>query len=416
MISNGLRRLVMLVTVALFLGLVPCGAAAQEPVRFLIETITVEGVQRATARRIVADESLLNTGESYSEGELRQAVYRVKRLPFVVDAEFSLRKGSERGAYELVITVEETKALFFSAAADAQSVQRLFPDGRRERDTAWRESGSVGGRYFVGSYGLAFGSVTKTKDQDGELLQAGYTRYNLFGAGSFASLALSTETGIEDSDDLQAALTVGVPLTATQSLRSTVSWFRVENVFRVGVVDAPDAIRTERHLDALQASLAWIYDTTDDPLFPLTGVKVTAGGTYSSAETSFRSQPPLEFDGTTTEHFADAFASGQRNWALTARQSVFLGLDTGYRRNSGDGFAERALVGGLAIGHSVNLWGRLGDVRFENRVQESYVHVSPRFDGDDTFDRADFVSSLSWRSRWGLVSASFTYLGLWGDE
>lgn len=329
-----IRRLAMMVMVtALLLGLVPCGAAAQEPVRFLIETITVEGVQRATARRIVADESLLNTGESYSEGELRQAVYRVKRLPFVVDAEFSLRKGSERGAYELVITVEETKALFFSADADATSLQRSFLTGRMRRDTVWRESASVGGRYFVGSYGLAFGSVTKTKDQDGELLQAGYTRYNLFGAGSFASLALSSDVGIKDSDDLQAALTVGVPLTATQSLRSTVSWFRAENVFRVGVIDSPDEIRSERRTEARQASLAWIYDTTDDPLFPLTGVKVTAGGTYATSETTFRSHPPLEFDGTTTEHFADVFVSGQRNWALTARQSVFLSLDTDYRRS-----------------------------------------------------------------------------------
>jgi hypothetical protein len=191
----------------------------------------------------------------------------------------------------------------------------------------------------------------------------------------------------------------------------------VENDFRVGVIGSPDEIRSERRTEARQASLAWIYDTTDDPLFPLTGVKVTAGGTYATDESRFRSTPPLEgFDSTTTEHFAEASVSGQRNWALTARQSVFLGLDTEYRRSSGGGFAERALAGGLAIGHSVNLWGRLGDVRFENRVQESYVHVSPRFEGEDSFDRADFVSSLSWRSRWGLVSASFTYLGLWGDE
>lgn len=85
------------------------GSSPESRQRFLIETITVEGVGREAARGIIVAESLLQEGESYSEDELRKAVYRVKRLPFVVEADFSLKKGSERGAYELVITVEETK-------------------------------------------------------------------------------------------------------------------------------------------------------------------------------------------------------------------------------------------------------------------------------------------------------------------
>lgn len=87
---------------------------AQEPARFLIEKITVEG-PKAAAVNIVRAETLLRAGESYTEDQLRQAVYRVHRLPFVLDASFSLRKGSRRGAYELLIEVEPARWFFYDA-------------------------------------------------------------------------------------------------------------------------------------------------------------------------------------------------------------------------------------------------------------------------------------------------------------
>ena len=82
------------------------------PPEFLIETITVESAHKISAE-IVISESLLEEGSSYTESELRDARYRIVRLPFLLDAEFSLRKGSERGLYQLVITVEETRRWFF---------------------------------------------------------------------------------------------------------------------------------------------------------------------------------------------------------------------------------------------------------------------------------------------------------------
>src|SRR3954469_2979572 len=88
--------------------------AAPEPARFLIEKITVAG-PKAAAANIVRAETLLRTGESYTEDELRQAVYRVHRLPFVLDASFSLRKGSRRGAYELLIEVAPARWFFYDA-------------------------------------------------------------------------------------------------------------------------------------------------------------------------------------------------------------------------------------------------------------------------------------------------------------
>src|SRR5512143_1105438 len=87
---------------------------AQEPARFLIEKITVQGPKEAAAN-IVRAETLLRPGGSYTEDQLRQAVYRVHRLPFVLDATCSLRKGSRRGAYELLIEVEPARWFFYDA-------------------------------------------------------------------------------------------------------------------------------------------------------------------------------------------------------------------------------------------------------------------------------------------------------------
>ena len=103
---------------ALVLAALPAAAKAvpdpDRPARFFLERIAVEGVRRASPEVIVS-ESLLAEGHSYTEGELRQAVDRVQRLPFVLDAGFSLGRGSRRGHYRLLIEVDEVHAFFFGA-------------------------------------------------------------------------------------------------------------------------------------------------------------------------------------------------------------------------------------------------------------------------------------------------------------
>ncbi len=78
----------------------------------MIEKIVVEGVRHGS-EKIVAAETLLTPRQAYSEAQLQQALHRVERLPFVVEAGFSLRRGSERGRHELVITVTEAMPVFF---------------------------------------------------------------------------------------------------------------------------------------------------------------------------------------------------------------------------------------------------------------------------------------------------------------
>src|SRR4051812_46655659 len=85
-------------------------AFAQE--RFLIERIDVRHLVHASAD-VVRAESRLREGQQYDENELRDANNRIKRLPFVLDAAFTLERGSVRDAYVLAITINETKPFFY---------------------------------------------------------------------------------------------------------------------------------------------------------------------------------------------------------------------------------------------------------------------------------------------------------------
>lgn len=391
------------VAVALWLAVVTSVAVAQEPERFLIETITVEGVGREAARGIVVAESLLKEGESYSEDELRKAVYRVKRLPFVIEADFSLRKGSERGAYELVITVEETKPVFFEGnlgGVVVPSEQRRFTEDRVE----WEHTETLGARLFAGPKGLAFSTISRGGD-----LQVGYTQYDLFGTGSFASLGISTDVDKEEfeGDARAAAFTFGVPLSVSQSLRANLSW--AESKF--------DGLEgDEFSLEARQAGLEWRYDTTDDPILPSRGVRVLAGVERAWFEQTARFFPPGV--STLEEKIDSVSLSGRKHWPLTQRQSVSLGAGAAYQRGRNDGFLRGIDFDATDLSadfeHSWSLWGfeksrRIGDLWLETGV--SYLirdQDASGFAGLRT-EETTFHTGLVFRSVWGLLRVSLSY-------
>lgn len=93
---------------------VPAIAQEAPSLDFLIERIEVRGA-RFGSPAVVEKESLLTAGTRYSETNLKEAMRRINRLPFVLDSSFALEKGSERGAYVLVVTIVETKPLFVEA-------------------------------------------------------------------------------------------------------------------------------------------------------------------------------------------------------------------------------------------------------------------------------------------------------------
>ncbi|MCP4896454.1 MAG: hypothetical protein GY906_05715, partial [bacterium] len=98
------------VVIALLLVIAPSAihGAQVEEVSFLIEEIRFEGLH-LVSERIVLAESLLKAGTTYSETELQHAVRRIRRLPSVLTVDFRLDRGTERGRYRLIVSVEETR-------------------------------------------------------------------------------------------------------------------------------------------------------------------------------------------------------------------------------------------------------------------------------------------------------------------
>lgn len=384
---------------------VPAGAQTPDPPRFLLESVVVEGVQRDAVREIVAAESLLQPGREYSEQELREAVYRIKRLPFVMDAAFSLRKGGERGSYQLVITVEETRLFFYSANVgsvyDGDDL-RVAPGEDR---IDWGGGATVGGRWFVGSQGMVFGSVQGFDTVGPASAQVGYTRYNLFGRGGFASAALATDVSNENDGELYlGSFSLGVPVVGNHSLRADLNWYRSTDDFGGQSYQS----------DSRNLELSWIYDTTDDPLFPTSGTRLTARTGYFESEQ--RSEGPF-FSGRSSGDGYDLGISGRRHWALTNRQSVSAELSGAWGESDVFGSEGRgeSWQSAVKLGHSMDLWGfekteRIGDFRWENSLEVTSSDFDYGSFGRVAATDARLTTGLAFRNAWGVLRLSFSYV------
>ncbi len=268
--------------------------ALDTPVRFLIETITVEGVERPATREIVAKESRVEPGTEVDEEQLRQAIFRIRRLPFVIDADFSLQRGSERGRFRLVIRIEMASSYFVDLAAGAAWNRGDSSGHNGEPD--W--FGAIGARRFVGARGYAFGSIDRFRN-----LQVGYTQFHLFGPGSFLTAGLGTNLK-DDNAGYTLSLSAGKPLTAVQA-------FRFDSAYSGGF----DAGSHQT------ASLEWLYDTTDDPLLPTRGDTISASAGYGASDFEFRFLDDTFFRSESLGWSVGTEA--RRYWPLASQHSVW---------------------------------------------------------------------------------------------
>jgi hypothetical protein len=434
--------------------------AQEEPARFLLEKITVAGAREA-AGRIVEAETLLRAGGTYSEEEIGQAVARVHRLPFVLDSEFSLRRGSTRGAYELVIQVEEARRFFFDHSLQGYHLaQPLDLDDdiftNDEQTLAGSFPGLIGVRQFIGRSGVVFAALDSE-----EGLQLGFTRYDLFGRGIVASVGYSGLAGICCSSEVLPqgldpafvswswgsasllSLELGVPLDATDAVRF--AWSRRDGLggsrsevfghFRFGE-RIYSAERSDLTLD--RAELKWVRDTSDDPLVPTRGFTLAAGVERSAFETGAleefqRSEEepfvyvPVRRPAQESEQIA-AVVSGARHWSITPRQTVSglgrLSIGRSSLRNLPlrDGvLADQDLDvfgGSLGVRHAVRLWQARGDKGFgdlylESRAELGIDATSPDIQpgrAPNPLERLEMSVGLIFRNAWGRLRILFSYL------
>jgi hypothetical protein len=388
-------------------------AGADSAPSYLVEKITVTGNRRPASARIVLSESLLREGRSYTEDEVRVAIRRIKRLPFIVEADFALKPRVEGGPYELVLAVEETKPIFADVHFERNTgggtpVEANLPFPQPNVDFT-RGDSLLGLREAVGSTGLLFATVGNSNS----LSQAGYTHYGLFGAGSFASVALAYDPL---DHRWTPALSAGVALTVNQSLRAAVSRTRKNDESGVFRLESED--RT--------AELDWLYDTTDDPFFPTRGNAAEATVAYQSFEDRFR-----EFDEATTrlgQKLATLTLSGHHRQPLTERQSLSYGF-TGstYRFTASEqslfengstepSFGYQAAV---EVGHAVDLWASeraqsWGKLRLENTAAYVMASTARNFRSSDDIDPLHQLSlrtALVYRSSWASVRLALLWHG-----
>jgi len=441
-----------------FLLLAALASRAQEEApRFLLEKITVEGPREA-AGRIIRAETLLREGESYSEAELAQAVARVHRLPFVLDSNFSLRKGSTRGAYELLIQVVEARRFLFEHTVGFYTLaEPLNLDNSVGDANEWSVvlPGLIGYRQFIGRSGVVFAALDSK-----EGVQVGFTRYDLLGRGIVASAGVSglfpnfcctsevlpygldpTFVFWEWGDSARRlSLEAGVPLNRTDAIRLDWSRRDGEGSSRREVLASfreQDSFLDFRDADLTldKAELKWVRDTSDDPLVPTRGVTLTGGLEWSSFETG-----PLrrivEDDGGLVEQPMPAQRSEQlaaavsaaRHWSITPRQTVSglarLSLGRASLRNlptaAGASVDEDLDVfgGSLGLRHLLRLKqsrgaGGFGDTYLESRAEFGVEATSPDLQpsrAPNPLERLELSIGLVFRSVWGRLRLMVSYL------
>lgn len=388
-------------------------AAAQEPPVFYIEKIHVEAPRLSP--EIVLSESLLEEGREYSEAQLREAVHRIHRLPFVLLAEFSLRKGSERGRYELVVTIYEARRWFFQFGGDwalEDDIARIDPRGdsflwNRIGETVDDVRGLVGRRFALGKKGLLFASFGAEEGT----FALGYQHYDLFDRNILLSMSVG---GLEEFGDVMfsdsswgASTQLGIPIKGNHALRILVAHSQYDYRFFNGQeITSRDS----------EAEIAWVFNSLDDPVLPRGGLLLEGGVSWSEIDdTRITLDPGGEL---VLDRFIDnsngVLLAASRHWPVADRQSVSLGA-RGYFEEGG---ADERWETEASVGHQVFLMrrqevGKWRELRLEteaSQLSQDFSSTDPYFSHLDRVDSWALRAGLVYRNGWGLYRFSFTYL------
>jgi hypothetical protein len=404
-----MRPVLARLTAALVMCLLTATArpAPVDAPRFTIESVRVEGLRLAPERIVVA-ETKLAFGSAYTEPQLQDALSRVQRLPFVIHAEFALQRGTVRDQYILVITIEETKALFFDYGALYERAPGINHN---------EEYPNLGARVFVGSRGvLMLRADTHGDDRfssNRPLYGLAYTQYDLFGTRASITAAVQYRKdyldlhgfqqvvgrqGLRFGDHLLYDITAAQPLFGNNAIRA--SWHR-----EIGLVLSSPTARlikvVQVHYD--DAEVAWLYNSTNDLLYP-------TSGTYAEARVetqSFTRLVPIEglpeADRSSYYWQRDAHMLATRYFALSDVQSIMLGAEATAAQDRPlrqlhlrGGYASTWISTRPGIGTST--------LRFECSAEQVLtLH-------DQTYSIA--VTGLAVRTAWGVAHLDLRYVRL----
>ena len=422
--------------------------AATSSIRFEIETITVEGAEKISPA-IVVSESLLEEGRSYTESELRDARYRIVRLHFVLDASFALRRGSARGLYELVITVEETRRWFFGVDLDlTRWAEPISFTGLGTDDVASATGGLAGRRFSVGRYGVFFLALG---GEDGTI-QLGFNQYNLFGRSILLGVSYSFsdcegeaeseeerggscrtdlyELGLDPTFSTWSAegsshrfrLDLGVPIRGNQSVRFAGSFRSTDFGFR-------------RQVYRPQPFGFYDFENRRETrVFPSRGSVLEAGLNFNALNAELRSVTPFgrppDIETSMDSRELGALVTGAHYWPVTRSQTLSAKAVLFLGRSSVENVPSesRTLLtgdldvvrGSLGVGYGKFLrrsrvGSRWRDLRWESDAELLYGGTSPDFSQPQNPVSGFRVGTgIKFRNTWGVFQIKFSYLDLEG--
>ena len=413
-----------LILVALVLTFVTASVPAQESPRFFIERIEVRSASRVSTDVIVA-ESRLREGHEYSEADFSDAAARLSRLPFLLSADFSLEKGSERGRHVLVITVTETKPFFylldfvpiFSSGYDSNSQIDVIDN---DRSGVSQNKGVIGARWFVGRRGAFHTGLYSAEDQhdftrDYTAAVIGYTQYDLFGTRAFATVNLKRPLLDSAGATLSPQLVVGIPISPNQTLTLTYDETRFETdtfeFFNGATADRRDGDRL--------ISARMTYNTTNHPFLPTNGTLLSvtplvAWRDGSSFHVVVDGPDPEDFTVIPVTHHQNSWGvelDAARYEPLSEQNSVWVRAEGGWGRvRERDDLRDQrrdSRYGVLSAGFSHSLWTGEQQKRGDSRFEWS-LRYSTRDDGFGSIygydpDRVQLAFSWVRRSSFGTI-------------
>ncbi|MBO1322909.1 POTRA domain-containing protein [Acanthopleuribacter pedis] len=416
---------------------------------FAIETIVIEG-EKQVPEVVILTESRLIAGQTYSEQQLRHAIQRINRLAYVMECRFRLKRGSKRGIYQLVITVEETRFWF----VETTSTWSRSSEGGR---TGNFDTGVVGARWFVGPADLlyvsseSFANWRAGEFDLGDQLTLGYSHFNLLDQNIFFDVQLGWQDGdrsmvvtqfgpaaSENRDSWRLNLVAGVPvgenhwfkLVGRYALRSNRLWER----------DPLGEERLSAETDVRSGNLTftWEYNTTDDSFVPRQGRLWRVGLLMGGSESNLESVAPGREIGLTDQDFYTADVRYEQHHPFWNRHNLSYQFTGEARRQdlrattaAGDqpgpdtAFGRQRELQMNVFGdivYAVDLWGnrktrRYGDFRLELRQRLGYQHENNLFSSESGGVRlreSDHVSltviELKYRNAWAVARLRFEYV------
>ena len=388
-------------------------SAFAQDTRFSIERIEVRNAQRMRPG-VIADETLLRVGREYSEEDVRRAVERLERLPFLFSADYTLEPGSDAAHRVVVITVTELRPVSF--LGDGRFVWLDETASLLESDydyddltTQWKNA-AVGVRWLVGGHGFAHAGMTVLRSRQNfrknyAAWEVGYTHFDILGSRVFATAVVRTPVDSVDEGTFTPAFIVGLPLTASQTIAAELE----DTVFVRGTFTIQGTSFRQLHAERT-ASLSWTYDTTNGPFLRTRGTFLRIKPfRWMRDDADFRSVPrPPSFVATATHMHADGVeAAALRYWELSNAQSVFAGVLGGWTRVDGPSVDRQPSYEVLKGGYSRPIWPR--DARLELEARLAIYQPDVEFLLNDHDKSAEVLASWAWKSVWGTVRVGAGY-------